>query len=158
VLRLERSPWSLRSRTALQRLRMPGLKKLKKKRKFNYGRDRGRVRKQQEKTTKFNVKVDCQAMKEMWDNRVTLKENLAIMGVAVDANTVVPRITARKKMVKDLKRQKGLLLLQEGETEEVEGKHKSEVVTRLEQEAEYVAKQTFRFTTTQVMELLSASL
>jgi hypothetical protein len=134
---------------------MPGLKKLKKKRKFNYGRDRGRVRKQQEKTTKFNVKVDCQAMKEMWDNRVTLKENLASMGVAVDANTVVPRITAKKKMVKDLKRQKGLLQ-QEGEaeeteeTEEAEGKQKSEVVNRLEQEAEYVPKQTFRFTTTQV--------
>ena len=46
-----------------QKFKMPGLKRLKKKRKFNYGRDRSRVRKQQEKTTKFNVKVDCQAMK-----------------------------------------------------------------------------------------------
>ena len=44
---------------------MPGLKKLKKGKKFNYGRNRSRVRKQQEKTSKFNVavKVDCQAMK-----------------------------------------------------------------------------------------------
>ena len=46
-------------------LKMPGLKKLKKGKKFNYGRNRSRVRKQQEKTSKFNVavKVDCQAMK-----------------------------------------------------------------------------------------------
>ena len=45
--------------------KMPGLKKLKKGKKFNYGRNRSRVRKQQEKTSKFNValKVDCQAMK-----------------------------------------------------------------------------------------------
>ena len=44
---------------------MPGLKKLKKGKKFNYGRNRSRVRKQQEKTSKFNValKVDCQAMR-----------------------------------------------------------------------------------------------
>ena len=43
--------------------KMPGLHKLRKKRKFNYGRDRSRVRKQQEKTTKFNVKVNCKSMK-----------------------------------------------------------------------------------------------
>ena len=44
---------------------MPGLKKLKKGKKFNYGRNRSRVRKQQEKTSKFNVatKIDCLAMK-----------------------------------------------------------------------------------------------
>ena len=46
-------------------LKMPGLKKLKKGKKFNYGRNRSRVRKQQEKTSKFNVatKIDCLAMK-----------------------------------------------------------------------------------------------
>ena len=54
---------------------MPGLKKLKKGKKFNYGRNRSRVRKQQEKTSKFNValKVDCQAMKV---SLLMIKKNL----------------------------------------------------------------------------------
>merc|ERR1712156_262260 len=129
-------------------LKMPGLKKLKKGKKFNYGRNRSRVRKQQEKTSKFNVavKVDCQAMKEVWDSRVSLKENMIKMGVAFDANNVVPKISSKKNMVKDMKKKKGI------EVAEEDGvvKGKSEVISRLEDEAKYEAKQTFRFTPTQV--------
>jgi len=128
---------------------MPGLKKLKKGKKFNYGRNRSRVRKQQEKTSKFNValKVDCQAMKEVWDTRVSLKENMTNMGVAFDANNVVPKISSKQKMVKEMKKNKGL----EVDENEVDGvKRKTEVVAKLENEAKFEAKQTFRFTPTQV--------
>jgi len=128
---------------------MPGLKKLKKGKKFNYGRNRSRVRKQQEKTSKFNValKVDCQAMKEVWDTRVSLKENMTNMGVAFDANNVVPKISSKQKMVKEMKKNKGL----EVDENEVDGvRRKTEVVAKLENEAKFEAKQTFRFTQTQV--------
>jgi len=128
---------------------MPGLKKLKKGKKFNYGRNRSRVRKQQEKTSKFNValKVDCQAMKEVWDTRVSLKENMTNMGVAFDANNVVPKISSKQKMVKEMKKNKGL----EVDENEVDGvRRKTEVVAKLENEAKFEAKQTFRFTPTQV--------
>merc|ERR1711934_156466 len=130
-------------------LKMPGLKKLKKGKKFNYGRNRSRVRKQQEKTSKFNValKVDCQAMKEVWDTRVSLKENMTKMGVAFDANNVVPKISSKMKMVKEMKKKKGM----EVDDNEKEGMmRKSEVIARLEDEAKFEAKQTFRFTPTQV--------
>merc|ERR1711934_923177 len=129
-------------------LKMPGLKKLKKGKKFNYGRNRSRVRKQQEKTSKFNValKVDCQAMKEVWDTRVSLKENMTKMGVAFDANNVVPKISSKQKMVKEMKKKKGM----EVDNEEEGMMRKSEVIARLEDEAKFEAKQTFRFTPTQV--------
>jgi len=128
---------------------MPGLKKLKKGKKFNYGRNRSRVRKQQEKTSKFNValKVDCQAMKEVWDTRVSLKENMTNMGVAFDANNVVPKISSKQKMVKEMKKNKGLEV---DENEEDGVRRKTEVVAKLENEAKFEAKQTFRFTPTQV--------
>jgi len=130
-------------------LKMPGLKKLKKGKKFNYGRNRSRVRKQQEKTSKFNValKVDCQAMKEVWDTRVSLKENMTNMGVAFDANNVVPKISSKHKMVKEMKKKKGLEV---DENEEDGVMRKTEVVAKLENEAKFEAKQTFRFTPTQV--------
>merc|ERR1711970_98066 len=130
-------------------LKMPGLKKLKKGKKFNYGRNRSRVRKQQEKTSKFNValKVDCQAMKEVWDTRVSLKENMTNMGVAFDANSVVPKISSKQKMVKEMKKKKGLEV---DDNEEDGVRRKTEVISRLEDEAKFEAKQTFRFTPTQV--------
>merc|ERR1712192_305402 len=130
-------------------LKMPGLKKLKKGKKFNYGRNRSRVRKQQEKTSKFNValKVDCQAMKEVWDTRVSLKENMTNMGVAFDANNVVPKISSKQKMMGEMKKKKGL----EVDENEVDGvRRKTEGVAKLENEAKFEAKQTFRFTPTQV--------
>jgi len=107
------------------------------------------VRKQQEKTSKFNValKVDCQAMKEVWDTRVSLKENMTNMGVAFDANNVVPKISSKQKMVKEMKKKKGLEV---DENEEDGVRRKTEVVAKLENEAKFEAKQTFRFTPTQV--------
>jgi len=69
------------------------------------------------------------------------------MGVAFDANIVVPKISSKQKMVKEMKKKKGMEV---DENEEVGVKRKSEVVAKLEDEAKFEAKQTFRFTPTQV--------
>ena len=83
---------------------------------------------------------------EVWDNRISLKENLIKMGVSVDANNVVPKISTKGKLIRDMKVRKGVL-----KEEEVQGARKEhEVIGRLTKEAEFVAKQTFRFTPTQV--------
>ena len=84
---------------------------------------------------------------EVWDNRISLKENLIKMGVSVDANNVVPKISTKGKLIRDMKVRKGVLK----EEDEVKGARKEhEVIGRLTKEAEFVAKQTFRFTPTQV--------
>merc|ERR1711872_938365 len=112
----------------------------------NYGRNRKRVRMQQERTTKFNVKVDCKAMKDVWDNRVTLKENMAAMGVALDANQVMPFAGTKKKLINKLKKQ-NKVAVEEVSTVKVT---KPDVLSQLEAEANVEAKPTFRFTPTQV--------
>merc|ERR1712192_274719 len=114
--------------------------KQRKKKVYNYGRNRSRVRKQQERTTKFNVKVDCKAMKDNWDNRVTMKENMAAMGVALDANAVLPFAGTKKSLINKLKKQKKVPVAVVEKPEVT----KPEVVSKLE------ARQNFRFTTTQV--------
>ena len=74
------------------------------------------------------------------------------MGVAFDANNVVPKISSKKDMVKEMKKKKGLEV---DENEEDGVRRKSEVIAKLEVEAKYEAKQTFRFTPTQVEPFLS---
>jgi len=71
---------------------MVKLKRQRKRKKFGYGVNRKRVRKHQEKYSKFNVKVDNMTLRENWDHRVSLKENLKKMGVAADANAAVSEI------------------------------------------------------------------
>ena len=78
---------------------------------------------------------------------MSLKENMSKMGVAFDANNVVPKISSKKDMVKEMKKKKGLEV---DENEEDVVRRKSEVIAKLEVEAKYEAKQTFRFTPTQV--------
>lgn len=125
---------------------MTKLKKQRKKKVYNYERKRSRVRKQQERTTKFNVKVDCKAIKDNWDNRVTMKENMAALGVALNANSVLPFAGTKKSLINKLKKQKKVPVAVV-EKPEV---NKPEVVSKLEAEANVEAKQNFRFTTTQV--------
>merc|ERR1719362_882865 len=74
-------------------------------------------------------------------------ENMTNMGVAFDANNVVPKISSKQKMVKEMKKKKGLEV---DENEEDGVRRKTEVVAKLENEAKFEAKQTFRFTPTQV--------
>ena len=48
---------------------MTKLMKQRRKKSFNYQTNRRRVKKRMEKKTKFGVKIDCDVLKESWDNR-----------------------------------------------------------------------------------------
>ena len=126
---------------------MTKLRKQRRRKKFNYQRNRKRVRKAQEKTTKFNIKVDCQAMKESWDNRISAKENLDNMGIVMSATELMPIISTKKSMVKKMKKMKN------GSNDDVANKvqvTRPEVVEKLVQEANVERKQNFRFSSQQV--------
>eukprot|EP00092_Neocalanus_flemingeri_P023560 GFUD01025548.1.p1 GENE.GFUD01025548.1~~GFUD01025548.1.p1 ORF type:complete len:223 (-),score=74.43 GFUD01025548.1:98-766(-) len=125
---------------------MTKLKKQRKKKTYNYGRNRSRVRKQQERTTKFNVKVDCKPMKDVWDNRISMKENMAAMGVALNANDVLPFAGTKKNLIEKMKKLNNVPILLKDKPVVT----KPEVVDKLETEANVGSKQVFRFTTTQV--------
>ena len=84
---------------------------------------------------------------------MSLKENMTKMGVAFDANNVVPKISSKQKMVKEMKKKKGM----EVDDNEEEMRRKSEVIAKLEDEAKFEAKQTFRFTPTQVQAVFKSS-
>ena len=85
-------------------------------------------------------------MKDNWDNRITMKENMAAMGVALNANAVLPFAGTKKSMINKLKKQKKVPIAAVEKTEVTI----PEVVSKLEAEAKVVAKQNFRFTITQV--------
>ena len=126
---------------------MTKLRKQRRRKKFNYQRNRKRVRKAQEKTTKYNIKVDCQAMKESWDNRISAKENLDNMGIVMSATELMPIISTKKSMVKKMKKMKN------GSNDDVANKvqvTRPEVVEKLVQEANVERKQNFRFSSQQV--------
>merc|ERR1712198_154517 len=125
---------------------MTKLRKQRKKKKYNYGRNRSRVRKQQERTTKFNVKGDCKAMKDVWDYRISVKENMASMGVVLNAKEVVPASGTKKKTVDKFKVLNNKPLQEKTRPSVI----KQEVIQQLEAEANVEAKQNFRFTPTQV--------
>ena len=125
---------------------MTKLKKQRKKKTYNYGRNRKRVRKQQERTTKFNVKVDNKVMKDAWDNRISVRENMTQMGMVLIANDVVPVVGTKKKMINKLKSLKNLPIGEESQPEVV----KPDVLSKLTEEANAPAKQSFRFSSTQV--------
>merc|ERR1712172_461710 len=110
---------------------MTKLKKQRKKKTYNYGRNRKRVRKQQERTTKFNVKVDNKVMKDAWDNRISVKENMTQMGIVLSANDVVPVVGTKKKMINKLKSLKNLPIGEESPLEVV----KPDVLSKLTEEA-----------------------
>ena len=130
---------------------MTKLRKQRRRKKYDYGRNRKRVRKQQEKATKYNVKVDCQAMRDSWDNRISVKENMDKMGIVLSAAEMMPIKGAKKNMVDKMKKQRNIPV--EDETvQDVTSNQvaRPEVLEKLHQEANVPAKQTFRFSTTQV--------
>ena len=127
---------------------MTKLKKQRRRKKYDYARNRKRVRKQQEKTTKFNVKVDCKVIKEAWDNRVSVKENMSSMGIVLNASDMMPVTGPKKKMVNKMKTLKNIAA---DADESVENKvTKPDVLQKLTEEASVPAKQNFRFSSTQV--------
>ena len=126
---------------------MTKLRKQRKRKTYNYGRNRQRVRKQQERTTKFNVKVDCKAMKDEWDHRFSVRENMASMGVVFQAKEIMPLAGSKKTLVKKMKKQKNINVTDEKKAEVT----KPEVLERIVDDAASVpVKQSFRFTATQV--------
>ena len=125
---------------------MTKLKKQRRRKKYDYARNRKRVRKQQEKTTKFNVKVDCKVIKEAWDNRVSVKENMSSMGIVLNASDMMPVTGPKKNMVKKMKTLKNIVV-----DESVENSlTKPDVLQKLSEEASVPAKPNFRFSTTQI--------
>ena len=126
---------------------MTKLRKQRRKKRFDYGRSRKRVRKQQEKTSKFNVKVDCKVVQDAWDHRVSVKENMSRMGIVLNASEVMPFAGAKKKMVSTLKKQRNI---PEAENESKSNILKPEVISKLTEEANVPVKQNFRFNSTQV--------
>ena len=129
---------------------MPKLRKLRMKQKFQYGANRKRIRNRQEKSTKFNVKVDCPVLKASWNNRKSLKENMTELGVAFDANQSVAKINNQKRYRKKFN------IPEEPKVEEEETKGDGsslaeKVVAELESTAAAAVKPpTFRFSTDQV--------
>merc|ERR1719318_888157 len=123
---------------------MTKLRKQRRRKKYDYGRNRKRVRKQQEKTSKFNVKVDCKVVQDSWDHRVSVKENMSRMGIVLNASDVMPVSGAKQKLVSDMKK---IPVEEEEKTPDI---LKPEVIAKLTEEANVPVKQNFRFTTSQV--------
>ena len=126
---------------------MPKLRKLRKSQKFQYNRNRKRIRKTQESERNENIKVNCETLKANWDARKPVKENMARMGLAFDANQAAPIASVKQKLIKSAKG-----IIEEDEELSQENKKKaSKVVKELQKEAESIQKrQTFRFSKEEV--------
>ena len=118
---------------------MPKLKRQRARQKFNYNTNRKRVKQRMEKNEKYNVKVDCPILKEAWNNRISVKENMKKLGVAVDANAAVSKIKTSKEKFLDAETER--------ETPRLE---KTAVIARLEMEAAVTKPPSFRFSGEQV--------
>merc|ERR1719300_1638263 len=85
-------------------------------------------------------------MKDVWDTRISVKENMASMGVALSAKELLPHISSKKQMVNNLKKRRKIEVTLPQEAKVT----KPEVIEQLEAEANVEARQNFRFTPTQV--------
>ncbi|CAL8103942.1 unnamed protein product [Orchesella dallaii] len=61
---------------------MPRLRKLRRKQKFGYHINRKRLDKKMKKLPKIN----CDAVREAWDDKISTTQNLQAMGLVADAN------------------------------------------------------------------------
>lgn len=120
------------------------------KKTYDYRRNRKRVRQNLEKTSKFNVKVGCKVVRDAWDHRVSVRENMSRMGIVLNASDVMPVPGTKKKLVNDMKKLKNVSVEEETEAVAESSIMKPEVIAKLSQEANVPVKQNFRFTTSQV--------
>ena len=128
---------------------MPKLRRQRKRQKFRYDRNRKRIKKTQEKHQKDKIKVNNDVIKDLWNPKESIKNNLESMGVAFDANKVVDKKSIKQQFIEKL---------QEANPNEIPPpaiavKKSSEVVKRLEAEvleAETNKTPKFRFTGEQV--------
>ncbi len=121
---------------------MPKLRKLRRKQKFQYNRNRSRIRKTQEATKNENIKVNCESLKRHWDARKPVKANFDRLGLAADPNKTP-----------SLKRQ--LVNKAKGQEQDAERPRRTtKAVKQLEAEAEDAEdakpKQRFRFSKEEV--------
>merc|ERR1712241_1664301 len=96
--------------------KMTKLRKLRKKKTYNYGRNRKRVKQQLEKTSKFNVNVDCKVVRDAWDHRISVKEDMSRMGIVLNASDVMPVSGTKKKLVNNMKKLKNVSVEEGAET------------------------------------------
>merc|ERR1711913_72510 len=132
------------------RSKMTKLKMQRMKKKYDYNRNRKRVRQKLEKTSKFNVKVGCKVVRDAWDHRVSVRENMSRMGIVLNASDVMPVSGTKQKLVNKMKKLKNVSVEEETETAAESTITKPEVLAKLSEEANVPAKQNFRFTTSQV--------
>jgi len=126
---------------------MPGLKKNKARQKFNYASNRKRMQQKALANTKHYVKVGCKELKDSWDHDLTAKENMAAMGIILDANKMAPIPSTKKRLVAEVKLKEQITSAEK----EVVKVTKPEVVEKLEAEANIPKTQKFRFCREQVM-------
>jgi len=131
---------------------MPKLHKTRRRQKFQFGKNRKRSRRVEEKGSKHLIKVTNDTIKASWDNSKPAKDNLDTMGLAYDPNKVVKHLTAKKKMVESLKENAGTAIHQTEVTPTSDSSTATECVVRqLEEEvASIPRKSSFRFPPEQV--------
>merc|ERR1712072_536103 len=84
---------------------MPKLRKQRRRQKFMHDRNRKRIKKSHDKYKKENIKVTSDVMKEHWDHKESIQNNLEKMGVAFDANKVISsQKTTKEQYVEKNKR------------------------------------------------------
>merc|ERR1711913_199056 len=133
------------------RSKMTKLKMQRMKKKYDYNRNRKRVRQKLEKTSKFNVKVGCKVVRDAWDHRVSVRENMSRMGMVLNASDVMPVSGTKQKLVNNMKKLKNVSVEEDAETAaDSPIVTKPEVIAKLSEEANVPVKQNFRFTTSQV--------
>jgi len=133
---------------------MPKLHKTRRRQKFQFGKNRKRSRRVEEKGSKHLIKVTNDTIKASWDSSKPAKDNLDTMGLAYDPNRVVKHLTAKKKMVESLKENTGTAI-HHTQTEVAPATDCStateSVVRQLEEEvASIPRKSSFRFPPEQV--------
>jgi len=131
---------------------MPKLHKTRRRQKFQFGKNRKRSRRVEEKGSKHLIKVTNDTIKASWDSSKPAKDNLDTMGLAYDPNKVVKLLTAKKKMVDSLKENAGTTIHQtEPEETPTDCSTTESVVRQLEEEvASIPRKSSFRFPPDQV--------
>jgi len=130
---------------------MPKLHKTRRRQKFQFGKNRKRSRRVEEKGSKHLIKVTNDTIKASWDNSKPAKDNLDTMGLAYDPNKVVKHLTAKKKMVESLKENAGTAIHQTESPSRDSSTATECVVRQLEEEvARIPRKSSFRFPPEQV--------
>ncbi|XP_043559688.1 nucleolar protein 16 [Chiloscyllium plagiosum] len=67
---------------------MPNAKGKNRRKKFNYNINRKRLKRRMQK--KENPRIECALIRKAWDNKRSVAQNMADMGIASDPNRAIP--------------------------------------------------------------------